>query len=56
MQTRLVIAYSLIAIMVVLVTGWMAWLRHNTRARKIRRYYKARDAERADKDRPPPEV
>jgi len=37
METRLIIAYSLIAIMVLAGIAWVAYARHNTRDRRIAR-------------------
>ena len=37
MEARLIIAYALIALMVLAVVAWAAYARHNTHARKIAR-------------------
>jgi len=51
MQSRIVIAYSLIAVLVMLAAGGIFRLRYNTRRRKMQRYYKAREIAEAEADR-----
>lgn len=48
MTIRLMIAYSLMSILVLMAAGGIFYLRHNSRQRKIRRHYAARDRERGD--------
>jgi hypothetical protein len=37
METRLVIAYSIIALMILAVAAWAVYARHNTQERRIAR-------------------
>lgn len=47
MPVRLLIAYSLIAIMMVLAAGGIAWLVYHSRARKLKRWYRSQQREAA---------
>lgn len=45
MQPRLVIAYSLLMMLVLMAVGTIAWMRYNSRTSKERRRHKAEDSE-----------
>lgn len=47
MTLRVIIAYSLIVLLVAAAVAAVSWLMYNTRTRKLRRYYRKRDAELA---------